>query len=107
MPLPGLTDEELAKHAAGDALFEAKYVTPPAPVHAGLGPLYNSNACAGCHLKDGRGVPTFEGVQGSQMLVMVSAASGAGVDPGGPAPVDGIGLQIQDRAVAGATCPDY
>ena len=102
-PLPGLTAAELEKHLAGDAFFESKFVTAPAPVHAGLGPYFNNNECEACHTKDGRGSPTLAaGGLGSQMLVIISQESGVVVDPGGPKAVPDLGLQVRDQAVVGA-----
>jgi len=56
-PAPNLSAEELERHFAGDVAFEAVFVSPPSPVNAGLGPLFNHTSCAGCHLRDGRGMP--------------------------------------------------
>ncbi len=125
-PAPNLTETELDKHLAGDAAFEDVFVTPPAPVNAGLGPLFNNASCAGCHNRDGRGMPVK-----SQLLVRVSlpprhpamanqanqpiSAGGtdkgkqvifeshpeAAVTLGNAPPVPGIGTQIQDQAVYG------
>jgi CxxC motif-containing protein (DUF1111 family) len=93
-PAPGLTADELGQHAAGDAAFEAKFVTAPAPVHPGLGPVFNNVSCAACHLGDGRGMPVVgDGPLRSHMLVRVSTAAGD--------PLPGIGSQIQDHAIFG------
>lgn len=43
-PLPGLRQQELARFAAGKALFDKIY-TP----EEGLGPLFNENQCSACH----------------------------------------------------------
>lgn len=125
-PAPNLTEAELDLHIAGDAAFEDVFVTPPAPVNAGLGPLFNNASCAGCHNRDGRGMPVK-----SQLLVRVSLPSGhstianqsnkpisaggtdqgkqvifeshpeAAVTLGNAPPVPGLGTQIQDQAVYG------
>jgi len=101
-PFPSLSAKELSRHNRGDTLFDAKFVSPPAPAYQGLGPLYNNNACAGCHLKDGRGEPKLDAAGVSQLLVFVSMPDGEPAEPGGPVPVPGIGLQLRDHAVAGA-----
>ncbi|PPS44809.1 di-heme oxidoredictase family protein [Chroococcidiopsis sp. TS-821] len=112
-PAPNLSATELQDHLEGDRAFEAVFVTPPAPVNAGLGPLFNNASCAGCHIRDGRGMP----VKG-QMLVRVSLPFGhstpheeqetifeshpeASVTLGNAPPVPGIGTQIQDQAIYG------
>lgn len=91
---PGLSDAEAREHRLGDAGFEAVFVTPPAIVNSGLGPVFNNTSCAGCHQGDGRGMPVMgQGPLGSGMLVRVSTPDGA--------PVPGLGSQLQDHAVSG------
>lgn len=103
-PAPNLSAEDRATHLDGDVAFEATFVTPPAPRNAGLGPLFNNNACVKCHVRDGRGLPEAgQGPLGSPLLVRVSAASGDPTVPGGAAPVEGLGTQLQDHAVHGVT----
>ncbi len=43
----------------GEALFQRLWVTAPTRTKAadGLGPLFNSRACNGCHIRNGRGHP--------------------------------------------------
>jgi CxxC motif-containing protein (DUF1111 family) len=101
LPAPNLDDVSLALHLEGDADFEAAFVTAPAPVNAGLGPLYNHTSCVGCHLRDGRGLPLLGVGSTSQALVRVSLASGVPTVPGGPVPVPGLGTQLQDHAIFG------
>ncbi|MBW4650523.1 MAG: c-type cytochrome [Kastovskya adunca ATA6-11-RM4] len=125
-PAPNLSRAELDEHIEGDRAFEAVFVTPPAPVNAGLGPLFNNASCVGCHSRDGRGMP----VEG-QLLVRVSlpplhpalfqqadkpiSAGGAdtgkqvigeshleaAVTLGNAPPVPGLGTQIQGQAIYG------
>jgi CxxC motif-containing protein (DUF1111 family) len=100
LPAPGLTPAEARQHASGDVSFDAIFVTAPAPLNPGLGPKFNNQSCAACHIKNGRGMPEM-----GQSLVRVSLPSGAGqaIDPHqGVVPVPGIGGQIRDRAVQGA-----
>jgi CxxC motif-containing protein (DUF1111 family) len=93
-PAPGLGPAELEAHRQGDTAFEAVFVTPPAPVNPGLGPLFNNVSCSSCHLRDGRGMPEAgNGPLGSQLLVRVSTAEGL--------PLPGVGAQLQDHAVFG------
>jgi CxxC motif-containing protein (DUF1111 family) len=118
-PAPNLSKAELDLHIEGDRAFEATFITPPAPVNAGLGPLFNNASCVACHIGDGRGMPT----QGS-LLVRVSlppnqnqphhdgslfetrsgkSVAEASVSLGNATPVPSLGTQIQDRAVFGVT----
>lgn len=100
LPAANLDADALARHLAGDVAFEATFVRGPAPVNPGLGPLYNHNACAACHGKDGRGLPQFAPT-GSQALVRVSLADGTPELPGAPVPAPGLGGQLQDHGVFG------
>jgi CxxC motif-containing protein (DUF1111 family) len=123
-PAANLSEAELEEHIEGDRAFEAVFVTAPAPVNSGLGPLFNNASCAGCHARDGRGMPVK-----SQMLVRVSLPQGhpaisnpanepisaggaekgkqvifeshpeAAVTLGNAPPVPGLGTQIQDQAI--------
>jgi len=106
-PAPNLTEKQLALHIEGDSAFEATFVTAPAPIHSGLGPLFNNSSCTNCHINDGRGTP----VKG-QMLVRVSYPPNqlAKIDQNNPAvvlgntpPVAKLGNQIQDQAIYGFT----
>ncbi|MCC6213336.1 MAG: thiol oxidoreductase [Polyangiaceae bacterium] len=102
-PAPALSDTELELHLAGDVAFEATFVTPPAVVNPGLGPLFNNDACLKCHVRDGRGLAVAgQGPLGSPLLVRVSVLEGEPELPGGPIPAPGLGTQLQDHAVYGA-----
>ncbi len=103
-PAPNLTEEHLAAHLDGDVAFEAVFVSPPATVNAGLGPLFNNTACARCHVRDGRGLPVAgEGPLGSPLIVRVSVTEGAPSVPGGAVAATALGTQVQDHAVVGAS----
>ncbi|MGG6295772.1 di-heme oxidoredictase family protein [Leptolyngbya sp. AN02str] len=114
-PAPNLDADTLALHLEGDRVFDSVFVTPPAPVNPGLGPLFNNASCTGCHIKDGRGMPTK-----GQLLVRVSQAQmpdsppaaeplvlrehyhpEAAVSLGDATSVPGIGTQVQEHAVYG------
>ncbi len=100
MPAPNLTGTRLEKHLEGDATFGNTFVTAPAPVFSGLGPIFNNNGCVSCHPKNGRGRPPREDEQLESMFLRVSIP---GVDAVtlGPLPVPGMGTQLQHRAVFG------
>ncbi len=100
-PSPGLSPEDLEHHKRGDAIFSAKFVTAPTPVHPGLGPFFNNVSCVACHGGDGRGRPPEPGEALAGMLFRISVE---GRDAhGGPKPMPGFGGQIQTRAQFGAT----
>jgi CxxC motif-containing protein (DUF1111 family) len=95
---PGLTGYDVHVHTLGDLVFNQSFVTAPALIHSGLGPVYNNTACANCHHSDGIGLPTAGDLE-SSLLMRISAP---GTDShGGPVAVPGYGLQLQDKAVFG------
>ena len=95
---PGLTGYDIHVHELGDAVFGQTFVTAPAPVHSGLGTIFNNTSCTNCHHNDGIGLPTAGELQ-SSLLMRISLP---GEDEhGGPAPVPGYGVQLQDKAVFG------
>ena len=59
LPSPMLTNEERLHFEIGDSFFTQNWVTAPASTKArdGLGPTFNAQACASCHVLDGRGAP--------------------------------------------------
>ncbi|HEY8928132.1 MAG TPA: di-heme oxidoredictase family protein [Mucilaginibacter sp.] len=95
---PGLTGYDIHVHDLGDAVFGQSFVTAPAPIHNGLGTLFNNTSCTNCHHNDGIGLPTAGELQSS--LLMRISLPGAD-EHGGPVPVPGYGLQLQDKAVFG------
>lgn len=97
---PSLTGYDVHVHSLGDAVFSRVFVTAPAAINSGLGPIYNNSTCISCHHNDGIGVPTAGDSQ-SSLLVRISLP---GTDAhGGPVAVPGYGLQLQDKAVFGVT----
>lgn len=86
-------------HEIGDLQFEQTFVSAPAPLNAGLGPIFNNVSCASCHIADGRGKVPGIGETAASILFRVSLA---GEDiHGGPVPVPGFGDQLQNRSVLG------
>ena len=98
-PAPNLVGERLATHLAGDVAFEDVFVTAPAPVNSGLGPIFNNTACIRCHPRDGRGRAAEPGVEQESIFLRVSVGNDLVT---GPIPVQGFGDQFQHRAVFGA-----
>jgi CxxC motif-containing protein (DUF1111 family) len=98
-PAPNLSAARLEEHLEGDAQFEATFVTAPAPVNGGLGPLYDNTSCRACHIKDGRGRPPEGSEQFVSMLLRLSVP---GQDAhGGTVAAPDFGHQLQARAVVG------
>ena len=101
-PAPNLSATELARHLDGDVAFEAKFVSAPATINPGLGPLFNNNACARCHIGDGRGMPAAgQGSLGSSLLVRTSIGTGEPRVPGGSVAAGELGTQLHDHAIVG------
>ncbi|HEX8059535.1 MAG TPA: di-heme oxidoredictase family protein [Cyclobacteriaceae bacterium] len=100
-PFPNLLNERPRVHAIGDGGFAASFVSAPAPVNPGLGPIFNNVSCVACHVNDGRGKPPLNGDQNSSLLIRLSVD---GVGPhGGPNPAPGFGGQLQQRSIFGVT----
>ena len=100
-PAPNLSADGLAKHLEGDVEFEAAFVTVPAEVNPGLGPVYNNISCINCHARDGRGRAPTSGEKLTSMLFRVSLPNPEGDVTHGPVPVPGFGTQLNNRAIFG------
>jgi CxxC motif-containing protein (DUF1111 family) len=95
---PTISGYDVHVHTLGDLTFNNSFVTSPAPVNPGLGPIFNNTSCGNCHHSDGIGIPTAGQLE-SSLLMRISLP---GEDAhGGPVPVPGYGLQVQDKAVYG------
>lgn len=98
-PAPNLSAAELLRHNAGDANFSAKFVTSPAAVLQGLGPIFNQTSCITCHPRDGKSAQPISGDDLKGLLFRVSIP---GTSPhGGPLEAPGFGTQLQNKAVVG------
>jgi CxxC motif-containing protein (DUF1111 family) len=98
-PAPNLSGSDLDNHFVGDLLFEDSFVTAPAQVNPGLGPLMNNSACINCHPRDGRAKHPTD-VNSANGLLIRASLPGIG-EHGGSVPVPGFGLQIQNRSISG------
>ncbi len=90
----------------GNAFFKQPWVIAPASTDArdGLGPMYNTNTCQGCHIKDGRGhAPAGPRSESVSLLIRLSVPpneetrKSLGKFDAIPHPV--YGGQLQDRAI--------
>ena len=101
-PAPNLTQNALDKHLEGDVEFEAVFVTAPAVVNPGLGPIYNNVSCINCHSRDGRGRPPDLDEKLVSMLFRLSLPNSENELTGQqPIPVPGYGTQLNNRAIYG------
>jgi CxxC motif-containing protein (DUF1111 family) len=87
----------LRVHEIGDGQFNATFVSAPAPLNPGLGPIFNNVSCGSCHVADGRGKVPGLGESAANMLFRLSIP-GEG-EHGNPVPVPGYGDQLQTRAL--------
>lgn len=94
--------------SVGNSFFRNPWVIAPSSTNArdGLGPLFNTNACQNCHIKDGRGHPPEpDAINQVSMLVRLSIPPKNDADADtlhrlGNVPDPIYGLQLQDFAVA-------
>ena len=99
-PAPNLFPDGETRHREGDKDFGAVFVTAPAPVNSGFGPVFNHNSCESCHPKDGRDAAPGHGEEMDTMFLRVSLP---GTDPrtGGAILVPGFGTQLFTKAIFG------
>jgi CxxC motif-containing protein (DUF1111 family) len=108
MPSGNLTPSRRLDFSVGNSFFRNPWVIAPSTTTArdGLGPLFNTNACQNCHIKDGRGHPPEPNdVNAVSMLVRLSIPAG-GADAEtirrlGVVPEPVYGGQFQDSAIPG------
>lgn len=108
LPSANLAPTRRLDFSVGNSFFRSPWVIAPATTTSrdGLGPLFNTNACQNCHIKDGRGHPPGpDAVNAVSMLVRLSVPS-SGADKSllakkGIVPEPTYGGQLQDMAVPG------
>lgn len=94
--------------SVGNSFFHNPWVIAPATTTArdGLGPLFNTNACQNCHIRDGRGHPPApDAYSAVSMLVRLSIPNDPAyakvIEQQGVVPEPVYGGQLQDMAVPG------
>ncbi|WP_107852679.1 di-heme oxidoreductase family protein [Oceanimonas marisflavi] len=111
MPAANLSFDKRLDFSVGNSFFRNPWVAAPATTDArdGLGPLFNTNACQSCHIKDGRGhPPAFDGDNAVSMLVRLSVPADESQQHRdylrtlGVVPHPVYGGQLQDMAIPGA-----
>ncbi len=103
-PAANLSADEIARHLDGDVAFGSIFVTAPAQINSGLGPIFNQNSCESCHGKNGRSAfPENLAADPGGLLFRVSLP-GSGTH-GEPVALPGFGGQLQTKAVWG-TAPE-
>ncbi|UYP31611.1 c-type cytochrome [Pseudomonas sp. Z8(2022)] len=107
-PSANLAPSRRLDFSVGNSFFRNPWVPAPASTTArdGLGPLFNTNACQNCHLKDGRGHPPEPGAfSAASMLVRLSIPAAAEhaelLQRQGVVAEPTYGTQLQDMANPG------
>lgn len=108
LPSANLPPSRRVDFSVGNSFFRSPWVIAPSTTTArdGLGPLFNTNACQNCHIKDGRGHPPEPGATNAvSMLVRLSIpdtpAYAKVIEQLGVVPEPVYGGQLQDMAVPG------
>ncbi len=108
LPSANLPPSRKVDFSVGNSFFRNPWVTAPSSTTArdGLGPLFNTNACQNCHIKDGRGhPPAVDDGNAVSMLVRLSIPAKKGQEQqlllDGVIPDPVYGGQLQDMAVPG------
>ncbi|AZC97628.1 di-heme oxidoredictase family protein [Pseudomonas chlororaphis] len=108
MPSANLSPTRRLDFSVGNSFFRSPWVISPSTTTArdGLGPLFNTNGCQNCHIKDGRGhPPTPDSDNAVSMLVRLSIpnepAYAKVIEQMGIVPEPVYGGQFQDMAVPG------
>jgi len=101
LPAPNIRSDEMFDfHLIGHGDFHRTFRGEKLNGKVVLGPNFNHDSCAGCHVKNGKGAIKFsKNSIGSPMLVKVSQR-GLKSD-GTPKDVKGVGEQLQDHTVGG------
>ena len=108
LPSANLPPSRRVDFSVGNSFFRSPWVIAPSTTTArdGLGPLFNTNACQNCHIKDGRGhPPTPDAANAVSMLVRLSIPDAPAyakvVEHLGVVPEPVYGGQLQDMSVPG------
>ena len=110
LPAANLPLSKRLDFSVGNSFFRNPWVQAPATTDArdGLGPLFNTNGCQNCHIKDGRGHPPQQGdTNAVSMLVRLSIPAHTpeqkqAIIKSGVIPDPIYGGQLQDFSLSGA-----
>ncbi|MFV3379019.1 di-heme oxidoredictase family protein [Pseudomonas sp. NY15354] len=108
LPSANLSPQRRLDFSVGNSFFRNPWVIAPSTTTArdGLGPLFNTNACQNCHVRDGRGHPPEPDASNAvSMLVRLSIPDqpqyAKEIERLGVVPEPVYGTQLQDMAVPG------
>ncbi|HEX7953031.1 MAG TPA: di-heme oxidoredictase family protein, partial [Burkholderiales bacterium] len=100
IPYVGLDKEQARQFAEGHAQFNEQWVLAPARGVWGLGPTFNEDRCAHCHVNNGRAVAPDEGLEAERGILVRFSIPGK-TSQGGPVPHPSYGDQLQNRGIEG------
>ncbi|GLS26273.1 di-heme oxidoredictase family protein [Marinibactrum halimedae] len=105
LPSANMPFQQRLDFSVGNSFFRNPWVIAPASTDArdGLGPLFNTNACQNCHIKDGRGhLPA--NLEDNHVSMLIRLSIGDGKKPReASTPHPRYGGQLQDFAIPGHT----
>ncbi len=108
LPAANLSPTRRLEFSVGNSFFRSPWVIAPSTTTArdGLGPLFNTNACRNCHIKDGRGHPPGPDSDNAvSMLIRLSIPNAPAyarlIEQQGVVPEPVYGSQLQDMAIPG------
>lgn len=110
LPSANLSPSRRLDFSVGNSFFRNPWVIAPSTTTArdGLGPLFNTNACQNCHIKDGRGHPPEpDASTAASMLVRLSIPADGSpthaeqLQRQGVIPEPVYGGQLQDMSIPG------
>ena len=99
VPIAMLSSEQVEAWAKGKEQFNEAWVVAPDPGGVwGLGPTFNEDRCAHCHVNNGRAKATEDGHEAKLGLLVRLSIPGRAKD-GGPNPHPVYGDQLQNRGM--------
>ncbi|AMB84581.1 thiol oxidoreductase [Pseudomonas agarici] len=108
LPAANLSPTRRLEFSVGNSFFRSPWVIAPSTTTArdGLGPLFNTNACQNCHIRDGRGHPPGPDADNAvSMLIRLSIPNAPAyarlIEQQGVVPEPVYGSQLQDMAIPG------
>ncbi len=108
LPAANLSISRRDRFSIGNSFFKNPWVIAPSSTRArdGLGPLYNTNTCQSCHIKDGRGRPPENNEPLLSALVRLSIPATTEADQllmqrGGVVPEPVYGGQLNNFGIPG------
>ncbi|MAA66554.1 MAG: thiol oxidoreductase [Alteromonadaceae bacterium] len=108
LPQSNLPMTKRLDFSVGNSFFRNPWVEAPSSTEArdGLGPLFNTNTCQGCHIKDGRGHPPAGDAPSVSLFLRLSVPADPEKDAdtlrlNGVVPAPVYGGQLQTSAISG------